>query len=672
MTTSAKPIISPGSSLIRRGALVAALIALALSLHAAEEIKPLDYPKDLRAFRVKALKADGVFAPDIAFAVRYCPRCSKPYVFGTFPRMKRQPWESIAAVHEVVESNAVRKMPPKTMYSAKYGKYVPRACPICEEPENGARPDKVLFCHVIPETGEDMQIEYNVNGKHLGAKTYWKMAAVKRDGAMDAEAVKVDLSDESEEGIKKAYGYYFSLRAIWNGIFASEISADKMTYREVAPGTRFIFRPLKIGNNDFKKFADETLRDDRDKGIFTRLESPLNIENVPAQVSTYKQWAAKHAALLGPDNGGGECFVALSYPVLHKAAEQVLASRGVGLELADVKRPSDPGVGILKKGDYRYQVQFGPLALESVIRATSLHEGCAQMLATPAYTLDLAERLDAAIRRRRPYCTFDMREGRFLVLRDSRQQDRIVDVIALSDKLSPENAFQFDLFIDLVLAWDNAKNVFGPKPNARDVSPTGLPAFVERRVRPAGFLKTAERLNALYEPREDSDTTRYDLCYTSECTASLVYVNPDHERFKGMTLDEAKKVYDSLGCTLPMHMDATDVLNFPGDTPLRLGPCRVVLCLGVDLASLGAEDARASSLALSVNMTPSERVHLYALSTNAVAVTTRKLIDDELKLVKSRMSDLLRQTEIDPGYELGLHFDLPRVEPRGKVLRRMR
>jgi len=646
---------------------------LAAGVHAAEETRPLDYPKDLRAFRIKALKADGVFAPDIAFALRFCPRCGKPYVFGTFPRLKRQPWENLAAVHEVIESNVVRKTPPKSMFSAKQNKYIPRACPNCDEPEDGARPDKVLFCHVFPETGEDMQIEYDVNNKHLGAKTFWKMGAVKRGAAADPAAVKVDLSDESEEGVKKAYGVYFSLRAIWNGIFAAEISSDRVTYREVSPGMRFIFRPLRVGNTDFKKFADETLAADRDKGAFSRLESPLKIEGVPTSISTYKEWAAKYGPVLGSDNGGGgECFVAVSYPELHKAAEQVLASRGVGLEIAGVNRPSDPGVGILKKGDYRYQVNFGPLALECVVRGSSLHEGCALLLATPAYTLDLAERLDAAIRSRRPFCTYDIREGRFLALRDEKNEERVVDVISLCDKIDPENAFQFDLFTDLLLAWDSTKKGFGPKPNARDVSPAGLPAFIERRVRPAGFLKTKERMNAFYEPREDTDHVRYDLCYTSECTTSLVYVNPDLERFKGMTIEDAKKVYDSLGCTLPMHIDKTDLLNFPGDTPLRLGPARVVLCLGVDLASLGAEDGRGSALAQAVSMGPSERVHIYAISTNAVAITTRKLIPDEFKLVKSRIDDLLKQSEIDPGYELGLHFDLPRVEPRGKVLRRMR
>src|SRR5207244_3491338 len=138
--------------------------------------------------------------------------------------------------------------------------------------------------------------------------------------------------------------------------------------------------------------SDEVLKEDRNKGVFTRLESPLKLEGVPPGITTYKQWAAKYDPVLGAENGGGgECFVALSYPELHKAAEQVLGSRGIGLEIAGATRPSDAGVGILKRGDYRFQVDFAPLALETVIRGMSLHEGCAMLLTNPAYLLEIAE-----------------------------------------------------------------------------------------------------------------------------------------------------------------------------------------------------------------------------------------------------------------------------------------
>jgi hypothetical protein len=53
-------------------------------------------------------------------------------------------------------------------------------------------------------------------------------------------------------------------------------------------------------------------------------------------------------------------------------------------------------------------------------------------------------------------------------------------------------------------------------------------------------------------------------------------------------------------------------------------------------------------------------------------LTPRRLTEDELKLVKSRMKDFVAETRTETGLELGLHFDLPRTEPRGKVLRRSR
>ena len=115
----------------------------------------LDYPADLREFRRKALSEDGVFAPDIVFTVRTCPYCHKPYVFGAFPRLSRQPFDSLAAVHAAVEE-CLQRPPPPTMYSPRAHAMVPRACPHCGEREEHAAPDRALFCHGLLETGDDL------------------------------------------------------------------------------------------------------------------------------------------------------------------------------------------------------------------------------------------------------------------------------------------------------------------------------------------------------------------------------------------------------------------------------------------------------------------------------------------------------------------------------------
>src|SRR5215213_5565839 len=62
------------------------------------DVHVLRCPDDLRDFRSRALKVDGFFAPDIAFSVRTCPKCRQPYVFGTFPRLSRAPYDNLAAV----------------------------------------------------------------------------------------------------------------------------------------------------------------------------------------------------------------------------------------------------------------------------------------------------------------------------------------------------------------------------------------------------------------------------------------------------------------------------------------------------------------------------------------------------------------------------------------------
>ncbi|HYG77230.1 MAG TPA: hypothetical protein VEK08_19655 [Planctomycetota bacterium] len=650
--------------------LLAVLIAFQLT---AGEGKHFEYPKDIRAFRVKALKADGVFAPDIAFAVRTCRRCSRPYVFGSFPRLKRTPWDSIAAVHEMVQSNVVLKAPPKTVWSARHGKQMARACPVCDEPENGARPDTVLFCHVIPETGEDMQIEYQVQDKRLVSKTYWRMPRVVKNAegaAATPEAVKVELSDESEESIKKAYGHHFSLRAVWNGLFASQLQSDQIVYKEVSPGLRFILRGAKVDPAAFKEFGEKTLKADRDNGVFSRLETPLKIDQVPEPLATFRDWAARYENELS--SGAGEIYVAVSYPELRKAAADVLATRDLKLEIKPLSKPNEGGSALIARGDYKTEIRFAPLALEAITNGISLHECCAYFMTNPAFAVEAAEKLALALQARRPLCGMEVRDGHLLVLKDGHSQERTVDVLALADKLNPDNALMFDLFVDLMLAWDPQKRGFGPLPNPRDVAPTGLPAFIERRIRPVGHLRDKNLPEALYEPREDADKNRYDLCYTSECSSSLVFVDPAKERFKGMTLDDAKKVYDSLGCLLPMYIEAQDSLNFPGETARKLGPCKVALVCGVDFASLGAEDARATCLADAAGITGEldSRIHVYAFTTNTVAVTTRKLTEDELKLVRSRMTDLVSESGVERGLHLDLHFDLPRVQPRGKVVRR--
>jgi len=647
---------------------IIAACALSLAVQSGEPPKPFEYPKDLRAFRAKALKADGVFAPDIAFAVRTCSACRRPYVYGSFPRLKRTPWESLAAVHEMIESNAILKAPPKSVWSAKHNRQVGRGCPVCDEPENGARPDKVLFCHIIPETGDDMQIEYDVKNKRLVGKTFWRVPHAVR--VSEAAALKVELPNESEDAFKEVYGAHFSLRAVWNGLFASALHSDQIVYREVSPGMRFILRGARVTNARFQEFGEKTLKADRDKGLFSRLESPLKVDQIPTPISTFREWAAKYESDLG--GGTGECFVAISFPELRKAAGEVLASRHLKLELPPLAKPGDAGAGYLVKGDFKTEIRFGPLALEAVTNGLSFHETCAFFLTNPGFTVEAADKLSTVLKLRRPLCGAEVSEGRYLVLRDGLNQERKVDALGLADKLNADNGLMFELFVDLMLAWDPRKKGFGPNPNPRDVAPTGLPAFIERRVRPSGHLRQKDLPHALYEPREDADGTRYDVCYTSECSSSLVFVDPVKERFKGMTLEDAKKVYDSLGCTLPMFIDAQDTLSFPGETANKLGPCKVALAYGVDFASLGAEDARASCLADAVGITgdADSRIHLYAFSTNTVGVTTRKLTKEELKLARSRLADMLANGGLEHGLELDLHFNVPRTEPRGKVIRR--
>src|SRR5258708_4566348 len=111
------------------------------------EPKPMKTPEALREnlqeFRKKALEHDGVFAPDIAFSFRMCPHCNNWYVCGTYPRLRRQPFNDLQDVKEVIET-ALTMPAPKTMYSPKWGRNIVRSCPICFEPESARRAERVL------------------------------------------------------------------------------------------------------------------------------------------------------------------------------------------------------------------------------------------------------------------------------------------------------------------------------------------------------------------------------------------------------------------------------------------------------------------------------------------------------------------------------------------------
>ncbi|MCY3021050.1 MAG: hypothetical protein NTW87_18705 [Planctomycetota bacterium] len=632
--------------------------------------RALEYPKDVRAFRAKALKVDGVFAPDIAFTLRTCPKCKKPYILGTFPRLKRVPFDSLAAVHRVVATNCLRKAPSPMMYSAKHGQMVPRACPACNEPEDEGRPDKVLFCHVLPESGDDMQIEYEVGNGQLVSRKFWR---VPKGG----EAAAVELADETEDSIKKAYGCHFSLRAVWNEIFDRGAREEmlayreaKIVYRQVGPGMWFIFRPATVSGEALKEFAEKQIKADRDKGLFDRLDTPLvNDTNLSTAEGTYHEWAAAHESALS--SGKAECVVAYSYAELHKAAREVLASHTIALEIARGEKRSDPGTGLLGKGDFKTEIKFAPLGAQAVFSGLSLHQACAFYLTMPMFTVEGADRLNSVLREHLAGCTFEVLENRYLVARDSRKQERKLDLLGLADKLDPSNAYMFGLFCSAVLPWDGVNDCFGPKLKDRDMAPTGLPAFVERRIRPAGHLKARGAPEALYEAREDREGRPFDLCYTSECSTAIIYVDPSKDRFKGMTLQEAQKLYDAMGGILPMYIDAQDTLSFPGDGTARNFRCRATLLCGLDLAALATDSGRAAGLAQAAQyLSDDERMHVYALATNEVVIAPRALTSEEMMLIRSRMKDLVEEKGLEPGLELGLHFDLPRVEPRGKVLRR--
>lgn len=646
---------------------------LALPLHAAQpESKPLKYPEDLREFRRKAVDHDGAMTPDIAFTLRSCRACKNLYVFGNFPRLKRTPFDSLAQVHETMQS-VVEKAPPKSIFSAKAGRVMPRACPICNEPEGASEttlPDKAVFFHLILETGADLQIDYDVKNGKAGKPSYWLIPGAIKGKTEPAQ--KVDLADEKESTIKKAIGAHFSLRSVWDDVLNQNVANDKVYFESISPGLFFVYRSPKVPDGEFTDFGDK-LKVERNAGKFSKLDTPLKVDpKMPTPYGTVQDWLAPKAKALAAGEGG-ELFVAISYPELRKIAAEILTTRGMTLELNTLPGAINAGTGSICKIPYKMELNFGPLASHAVVGGLSLHHACSLFLSNPIFSIDNGVRLDEALRKRYPRCNFEVIDGRFLILTDSKGETRRVDVMGLADKLDPENAFLFDIFCAVMLSFDAKKDAFNAKPPARDISPTGLPAFIERRVRPSGFLLAQNKPAALFEPREDAEGKRFEICYTSECSASIVYIDPSKERFAGLTIEEVQKIYDITGGILPMILEGTDSLNFPGELRALTGPCKVQLVYGLDISSLACEPGRAWNLALTAGFSgEEERLHMYAYTSNCAALSPRRLTTDELNIVNSRTRSLLQERTVDPGQELALRFEFARAEPKGKLIKRAR
>ena len=477
------------------------------------------------------------------------------------------------------------------------------------------------------------------------------------------------LAAETEAEFFKTFGCHFSIRAVWNDIFKAHWNDDKVYYENATPGLWLIFRPEKVSDAAFKEFADKQLGEDKKKGLFDRLESVLQIDKNSAAESTYTQWASEEYSkkLVA---GKAECFVGISLSEMRSIASAAAASRGVSLNIAPT--PSHvPGNGFFQRGKLHIPLTLAPLTKLAATSGLSLHQAASYYLGDGCFKLEAAEKLSKKIESVLPDCDFAFRDGGTMNIRDKFNEIRSVDLFALSSQLNPEDELLFSLYSERLLRWDVAKKRFGPPPLDREISPIGLPAFVERRIRPAEHLIKHNAPTALFEPFFDSDGKRCDLCYTNECTSTVVFIDPQKPQFKDIPdVNAARRFYYADGGTLPLYIEALDVLRFPGGIP-GLVECPAVILCGSDVSSLASEAERATALAMFADLPDvTQHVHFYAFSTNCAAVAPRKLTQDEQALLKSRVQSFLKSANTDPGLELNLYFDLPRAKPKGKVVRR--
>jgi hypothetical protein len=345
----------------------------------------------------------------------------------------------------------------------------------------------------------------------------------------------------------------------------------------------------------------------------------------------------------------------------------VLATRRAKLTFKP-GNPNLPGNGQLERGPYRIPIALAQLVPRLATAGLSLHHTCSLALEDDAFLLDSMELVEKTLEANLKNCKFEVADGRYLVMHDAAKTERIVDLFKLGSKFDTRDPLMFLQFRDRVLKWAPPTERFGPPPLPREVSPEGLPAFIERRIRPADFVQSLKATNVVWEPLVDKDGTRCDLIYTCESAASIVYVDPDKPAFKDIpNANAARPLYYADGGQLPMYIEAKDSLVFPGRLP-GIVECRVAIFLGRDVASLASEACRAAQLA-AVGEVPqvTQTLSFYAFGTNSAALSPRPLAKEELALVRSRTAQLLKDTRNEGGQDLNLHFDLPWEPPKGTL-----
>src|SRR6185295_1849917 len=203
--------------------------------------------------------------------------------------------------------------------------------------------------------------------------------------------------------------------------------------------------------------------------------SPLKID-AALRGATYMDWAKIYADRLARKEA--DFYVGISLSELRSVAVTAAKSRRVSFNIS----PGDPaaaGSGFLQRGELKLPMDLAPLVKLSVTSGLSLSQTCSFYMGDGIFALDSAERFQKRVQALMPECTFEFSDGRYMTARDADKNERKIELFQASAKIDPDDPIQFGIYRQYFLRWEADKARFGAAPLAREVSPLGLPAFIE-------------------------------------------------------------------------------------------------------------------------------------------------------------------------------------------------
>ncbi|MCX7804427.1 MAG: hypothetical protein N3A38_04470 [Planctomycetota bacterium] len=610
-----------------------------------------EYPGEMRRLRRTQLNMEGMLAPDTAYAVQKCPACGATFLKGIYPVTSRRPWNSLRQVPGALAEGILRA-PPDARPGA-----VRRPCPSCKAVPEG-KPDRVAFYRFLHRIGEDLEIEFAAEGEALVWKSFSLIPPKGEVRRFDPPA--------DEDAFRAAFGCHFSLREVWKNLAEKGMGGAEVLTREIESGHVFFLRPPGVKEDDrLKALARHFIELARTEGfdsvtMLTALDPPGGRIQVPG---TYAYWIGPKAAPLLA-SGDMDAFVAVRSRDFCAEAAKVAESLSMKITFRseeDKKSGRKLLYYRLQSGDYAAEYPAAEILIQSACAGVELAHGFSLFGARSLIEVDSARKLSDFLRRRLSQCRFSVEDGRFLVIRDIADRTVRLNMLSVGRVARRMPEAEMEKFLNFLVPFDEKNGRLGPDRPRYMLCECGLPVTFHWRIRPAGFLKGRGAEGAIKAPGPPP-VAGTEICCTAECPDHVVYVDLKAPRFEGLDEARAGDMAGKAPGWLPWIIEASEV------SPL--GEKYVHMACGAELASVLADPAVASALALNLGLRPAgPLLHGYVGGCNEILFCEKPLSVFEQEKADGLLRALSISRFVERGPVISKAFAVPWTTPKGRFVR---